>query len=290
MNKYLPLCLFALTPLITVRAQQEANAQPDSGEAFAFIGVTALKPYQKEMMPIVGASRNRLEVQTAKGIKRVRFGSGNVGLETKIVTASNYASIGELDYNFGNLAQSRRDARYQADLEAEASYAEDQIDMINASPASRVPGQPRHMDKQTYAESLARNAEISRDLQEEAFFSESHRSDIIYLSLDVVPEADIKDAYGVLVTTNTTPAQQDGDAGKSVFSNIVNFGDLQNGVPNKVKFSVGTFEQVMGDLDFRFFLFAGDGTPIATNRSGPMKRVSAEEVRALQQQSKVLTR
>ncbi len=282
MKHLLPTCTLTLMAVAPLAGQSEAPAEESATEGvYAFAGVSAMKTVRKEFHPVIGATRRGLQVETPKGVKRSRFGQGGIYLEPALVTTILYASIEGVVLNFDNVAQAKREAALQNALDADVEYAQAKVDEINSTSAPTVAGQPQGMSKEAFTGQLSETISNARALQETPTSLMNQKADTIYLKFNITPEIDLEDAYGAVVVTHDNLLESERKGKRLSIVSMPKFGDLVGGIPNEVKLSVRTKEQVMSNLEVKLFLFSGEGLPVATNLSQNLRKLTSEELETL---------
>ncbi len=273
--------LMLATLLIPSAALAEQATDADAlTDVYLFTSVEVSKHVRNELLPVVGAAKKRLVVETQSGaLRRVKFTQGGISSKPELVTSSLYAELSPIKFDLQNRAAERRTARLENTLDDQVDFAEATIAEIDSGNSPTVAGQPQGVSKEAYRQDLANTVHDSSSLREDLRFAESTLADTIYASVEVTPRADIAEAYGLVLAT----AQGSTQKSETVALSLQYLGNLQAGVPNKVDFMLATKEQRIHEPKFTFFLFAGDGSPIATNQSPRLKQLTAAELQSLQQ-------
>lgn len=211
----------------------------------------------------------------------MKFGQDSVSLRSAVVTSTLYAGVDNFNFAFENRAQFRRDLSMESALAADIEYAQNKLDEIDGTTKEMVSGQPRNMTKEEFRVFVAQGGESSRELRDNMFSEGSQLADTIYLSFDITPEQDLVSTFAAVLVTYAQLDQSGDPVGRFGKPSLVKTGDLKAKIPNQVEFQIQTNEQLLSNLDIKVFLFTNDGLPIATNASGKIKGVSAEELEAV---------
>lgn len=279
----LALALFASSALL---AQGESASTPAGGSdawGYVFKGFEPLKSFKKEQVPVVGADRKGLLIDTNKGVKRAKYGQAGVSFTPKVALTQHFAQVVDFEMTFENMAQFRRENALQSALDSEASEAQVAIDRVDTTPAGQqVAGQPSNMSREEYRASATDRLESSGQILEALGSQARQVADTIVVSFQLVPSVDVVDAYAAVLVQHDALDKKGQSVGRSNLMSVEKLGNLTAGVPNKVAFRLSTREQLIQKSDFKMYLFSGDGEPIATNASGEVQAVSLAQKEAIE--------
>ncbi len=261
-------------------ASSQLLAQPEGG-GYVFDGIVAFKGHKKELCPVLGTTKSGLLIRTSSGEKRAKFGQDKVSFQKTIVATEAYAEIGNYKFNFDNRAQFRREGALQSALDADIGFVQSKMDEIDTTSDPVVSGQPSTMSKEEFRASLSQTRESSRDLAESGFEGISPLADTVYISFDIQVEADFESTYAAVILMHDQLDELGNVVSRVGIPSLEKTGDLMADIPNRVSIELSTREQLLSNLELMIFLFTKEGEPIATNASGAVRRVSAEDLNAL---------
>lgn len=115
---------------------------------------------------------------------------------------------------------------------------------------------------------------------DEGWFEKKDIFDLFFANFTVKPHQDIQNAFAVLVMTydETDPLLKRQGIKKSIVS-VTSLGNLQADIPTPVKASKDFVEQTVTGAEIEVYLFSGDGSPVATNQSNALKRLTPEQLK-----------
>lgn len=279
--KYL-LCIlltcFGACPESLLAQEDGAAAERESPAikwGYLFKGIQPHKAVNNHYFPVMGANKKGLFVETLKGLKRVKYGQLGISLKPTMQVTPYFARIEVIDAVFENRAQLRRDSALETALQADVEYAQAKMDQLNSiDPTERVQGQPEGVSNEEFQADLAESSDSSRSLMQAIAGAGSQVADTVFLTIEVTPAVDIEDAYAAIVLYHDAFDKEGKPTGRSTILDIEKIGDLSGAIPNKVVIDLTTREQLIQNLEFKFYLFSGEGQPIATNASGTIQEIS----------------
>lgn len=272
------ICLLlavTLTPILSVNAEDSASDSEKWG--YVFKGLSPLKEIKKEYYPVVGANRKRVLVDTPNGIKKAKYGQSGLSLKPSIELTPYFAQLSGVQISLENHAQLRRDNAVQNALLSEASEAQDAIDRVNSSSSERVSGQPQNMSKEEFGASAAQAKATAESFLGSINSRGGEVADTVLVSLDVVSEIDVENAYAVVALFHDAFGTDGKVAGRAVITSLEKWGDLTSAASNRVEFRLTTREQLIQNIELKINLFSGEGTPIATTASEKLQEINLEE-------------
>ncbi|MBK1877881.1 hypothetical protein [Pelagicoccus mobilis] len=211
-------------------------------------------------------------------MKRVKFGQAGVTLESALQVTPHFAQLGEFKVIFENRAQQRRDAALQSALDADIEYAQAKLDQMNAAdPSTPISGKPERMSNDEFSAELADVSDTSEALRDSLFERGGQVADTVFLSLEIFPDMDMRDAYAAVILYHDSFDKEGSVSGRIPIISIEKVGDLKGGASNPLSLDLSTKEQFIQNLEFQFYLFANDGTPVATNASSSLQEINQAE-------------
>lgn len=268
---FLALSLSAFSVGLTAQESFDPDTQ-DSGY-YHFLGAEILVQYRKIAAPIISTDKKGVYVDIGKK-KPKRFPWHTICLgRTTIGVSNRFVDITDMDYKFFYQNASFREKEAYDKIRAKARETSIHITQIRASQGGSGSVQDAiDMLETQYAEFAADLEEL---IENDDLKIAGH-ADSIDLKMTLTPTSDIRDAYCAAMVDYSEVSGK-----RRVVYKLNRLGDLLKDIPETTSFTM-----LLGEGDFRqsrfeLFLFSGDGSPIATNRSRGLRMLSVAEFEEL---------
>lgn len=261
--------------------------EPASEESgfYAFESGRILVSYKSGFLPVLSADKKGIYIETERGLKKVRY-STPCRLFPHTAISDEIVGISEIEFGFDNLKQARLESSAVTDM----MMAEAGTEMAIVLKGGSVSGVPSaSLSEETAAEikdlrdrQELDNETMQRSLEEDAY-SRGELSDLINVKFRLQSETDLVNVYCAMVV-RYVQSGFDGskELRKAAVVRMKRVGDLDEGIPEKVKFTYPLAEGFVNEAGIDILLFHGESQPLATNLSRGLRSLTVEELEKLQ--------
>jgi len=277
---FLTLC-FGVNLLIG--DEELTSGEKDSGY-YLFLGADLRAKHKSGLQPIMSANRRGIFIDTEKGLKRVPWKTPCT-LAPKISLSGELIAIEDVSYDFVFRKRGQLESNAMRDQQRMESGTEVGISKLNAelNMNPNMSDDERDQIEQQISDLRDNQQDFDEFVQDEIDgdkFDSDTLDDSIYLSMNVTPTIDLKNAFCAMVITFKKYDQRAGKvAGKGVIVRVWKMGDLMADIPSKVKMDAQLVMGVYDESTFEFFMFNGDGKPIATNLSRGLQMLTVDQLK-----------
>lgn len=264
--------------LASVFALGEESVEGGDSDHYLFIGGSLSAAEGKSYFPI--ASVNKRHVYVEKGEKLKRLSNRvPVIIHLRPTLSDRYVELGNFDFSFSSTLPALIEARAVSEAMRHQMGTELEIARMpkieSRGPRWRLNYdeiENLNRDTKEYQQTLRDHAEYATDVAE-------NRLDTVHLEFDVVPDRDYSEVYAAVAVSYALPRRGESQRGSQVFARYI--GDLKAGQSELVKLRSNLVQFRALDARCEVFLFEGEGTPIATNLSRRLQKMTAAEAAAL---------
>jgi len=280
-TKLISVAILAAIALGSIReAAADEIATSESGY-YSFSSAALWAEYKSKFLPVISGNNKGVFVNTEKGLKRIRY-SAPCRLTPRIGLTENIVNISEIKISFNNLRLARVESDAVATMDRAAAGTELEIlnrtggiagGQLDSLPAEE---QEEFDDMRADQRNLENNV---RKSIEDGDYAKGEWSDIVDVKYRANSERDIENAFCAMhvVYQRKNPKNPD-KLIKAKFVQMKKLGNLRAGIPRKIRFSSMIPEGLVSERDIEFFLFSGEGKPLATNHSKKLRPVSKEVI------------
>ena len=270
------LSLGALFAFINAWGEESAN-EADLDQYF-FIGGSLSAAEGKSYFPIASVTKRHLYVDKGSKLKRLS-NRVPVIVQLKPALSDRYIELSAFDVSFSSSLPALIEAR----AVSEAMRHEMGTDLEIASLPKIESRGPRWRLNYDQIENLNRDTQEFQDnLRDQVDYATDvaeNQMDTVHLEFELTPDRDYRDVYAAVAISYAFPRRDEAQRGSQVFARFI--GDLEGGKSELVKLRASLVQFRAFDTRSEVFLFDGEGTPIATNLSRRLQKMTAAEVAAM---------
>ncbi len=283
----LPILLaIAILPLPSFANSEISDFETDPNPHYAFLSGTLSAKIKEEIHDVTAFDGKKLEFDGVSKKSRPQS-STPYYFSPKVSVTNAFAEIQEFDYSFTSDASTRS----RSEESGHAMHYDTITNIAEVNPAILdKDGNFDPADEEEQEENVQEMREKNQAAQEYAqrifeggFSAEEAYFDAVHISMDIIPNRDIRNAYGAVVLSydDENPLLRMQNVQRSIVR-VFPIGFLQNGVPNRVKCKPTFDEDRYSNPSFEIYIFSGNGTPVATSNSKALKKLTPELVEKFQ--------
>ena len=271
--------------------EEDPMAIEDGSGYFIFLGADLRAALGSKYFPVVAADGRGVFVESNKGVKRVGYAS-NCNYMPVVSLSTNYVAVEDFNQSYIHIGKSRRESQAMADVMAAGAQSEIEVSRLSDQIEENAPaGSSAEVKNEMIYDEIADVQFDQQNLEEQVrgaieddSFSQEGINDTVFVSMVLNPAYDIEDGYCALVVSYFKGDAYERFKGhRQTTVRIRKIGDLLGGIPNKVSVSAFIGEGNYEDAVCEFYVFSGDGKPIATSESQGLKHLTNEQLRRLQE-------
>jgi hypothetical protein len=228
---------------------------------------------RQEFLPVVSATKRGLYVETKSGPKRVSYRTG-MGLKRKFFVATNLIEINHQEPNFQFIGDGAYEQAAMSQMQGIDFSYDMEISELRHTPGINTAEEIQKLE----AERIEFQDQTTESL-EQGDPRWASLQDTLTLSIRMQAEHDIADALCLLVIPYIT-AESRGKTEKKIQTAIRAhyLGDIPGGVPHQTTVQFELRAGVYDSKDYQLLFYDGDGTPLPTNKSRMLKKLTPDEV------------
>ncbi len=257
----------------SVLAQESEDPKTQESGYYYFLGAEILVQYRQIAAPIISTDKKGIYANIGKK-KPKRFPWHSFCLSRPRVGISNrFIDIADFNYSFIYQKPSFREREAYDTIRAKARETNIHIQRIRATQGSGNAGQDSidmlETELDDFTSSLA-------DMIDNDDLKLAGHADSIEVAMTLTSTSDVKDAYcAIMVDYNGISGKRRG-----VYK-LSPLGDLLKDIPETTSFKLFLGEGDFRQSRFELYLYSGDGSQIATNRSSGLRMLSVTELEEL---------
>lgn len=259
----------------TVLAQDPsaASSEDDRGH-YAFLGAEILTRYKSKMLPITSADKKGIYLADGKRSRRVSWDSACMA-KPKLSLSNRLLSIENLNHSFFYGKNSELEERAYRDMRKHEQDIALRIAMNRPTGGSSANQSNTLADLEAERENFERQMESM--IHENRLVLDGHADSIALQFTLSVPEP-VPEAYcAVMVGYRKIEGNAQQLGPQRVAVKVHRLGDLTPTSPTEVSFSHFLAEGDYRRAQIELFFFSGDATPLPTNLSRQLKKLSHAE-------------
>ncbi len=271
------LCVLAVLSGAVVAQDAPPESTGDDSGYYVFLGAEVLTRYKSKTLPITSADNEGIYVKDGKRNRRVAWSSPCMATP-KLRLSNRLLSIENLSHSFFYGKNSELEERAYRDMRKHEQDIALRIAMNRPTGGSSANQSNTLADLEAERENFERQMESM--IQENRLVLDGHADSISLQFTLTVPEP-LPEAY-CAVMVGYRIIEGDAQLGaRRVAVKVHRLGDLTPASPTDVSFSLFLDEGDYRDAQIELFFFSGDASPLPTNLSRQLKKLSAEEYEKL---------